>query len=157
MHPSDADERDDGMPLPPSFTNPFLDLLGVEGTGLAPGTASTVLDQRSELSNMHGAVHGGVIMALLDTTMARAAMAHQGFRLSVVSIGVSVNFLRPGFGRLSTDARVTGGGKSTCFCEGEVKDAEGNLVAKGLGTFKYRKPPAGTPPRGGVSVAEVVE
>jgi len=157
MRASDTDERGDQMSSPPSFNNPFLELLRVEGTRLAPGMASTVLDQRPELCNMHGAVHGGVIMTLLDTTMARAAMAHQGFRLSVVSIGVSVNFVRPGLGRLHTDARVTGGGKSTCFCEGEVKDAHGNLVAKGLGTFKYRKSPTAARPSDGASVVEIVE
>lgn len=130
------------FPLPPpSFANPFLDLVGVEADGLAPGWARIVLDLRPELSNMHGAAHGGVIMTLLDTTMARAAMSRMGFRFSVVSTGVTTNFLHPGKGRLVTEARAIGGGLATCFCEAEVKDAEGRLVAKGLGTFKYQRPP----------------
>lgn len=127
---------------PPSFRNPFLGLVGVEADGLEPGWARIVLEPRPELTNMHGAVHGGVIMTLLDTTMARAAMAKQGFRLSVVSMGVTTNFMRPAHGRLVTEARAVGGGRSTCFCEAEIKDAEGRVVAKGMGTFKYQKPPA---------------
>jgi|JI6StandDraft_1071083.scaffolds.fasta_scaffold318296_1 uncharacterized protein (TIGR00369 family) len=134
--------QEDTTPLL-SFDNPFLLLVGVKGAQNAKGEASTTLVHRHDLSNMHGTVHGGVIMTLLDTTMARAAMSKHGFQLSVVSIGVSVNFLKPGNGCLTTRARVTGGGKSTCFCEGEVFDEAGNLVAKGLGTFKFQKPPAG--------------
>lgn len=137
---SSVDAEQFSLP-PPSFRNPFLDLVGVEADGIGPGWARIVLDPRSELSNMHGAVHGGVIMTLLDTTMARAAMAQQGFRLSVVSTGVTTNFLRPAAGRLTVEARAIGGGRSTCFCEAEVMDATGLVVAKGLGTFKYQKPP----------------
>lgn len=143
--------------LPPSFDNPFLTLLGVQSEHLGPGTASTILEHRDCHSNMHGAVHGGVIMTLLDTTMARAAMSKHGFRSSVVSIGVTVTFVRPGRGRLTTTARVTGGGKSTCFCEGDVVDQNGDLVAKALGTFKYQNPPGSQSITGGVSNAELVE
>ncbi len=149
---ADSSSGAEQFPLPPpSFRNPFLDLVGVEADGIGPGWARIVLDPRAELSNMHGAVHGGVIMTLLDTTMARAAMAQQGFRLSVVSTGVTTNFLRPAAGRLTVEARAIGGGRSTCFCEAEVKDAAGHVVAKGLGTFKYQKPPETAP------VAEAIE
>ncbi|MFT3760871.1 PaaI family thioesterase [Thauera sp.] len=137
---------------PPSFRNPFLDLLGAVDDGVGPGWARVALDARPELTNMHGKVHGGVLMALLDTTMARAAMARQGFRLSVVSIGVTTSFLRPGSGRLLVEGRAIGGGRSTCFCEAEIRDAEGHIVAKGVGTFRYRKPP-----QGGMNPPESIE
>ena len=137
-----SSDASDATLIPPSFRNPFVDLLGIRDDGIDKGWARTVLDQRPELSNMHGAVHGGVIMSLLDTTMARAAVSKQGFRLSVVSIGVTASFLRPGRGRLTTEARAIGGGRSTCFCEAEIRDEAGELVAKGMGTFKYRKAPA---------------
>lgn len=131
------------MTAPPSFRNPFTDLLQIEEISIAGGTARMAVEHRPDFSNMHGAVHGGVLMALIDTTMARAAMSRQEFRLSVVSTGVSVNFMSPSFGRVVADARVIGGGKSVCFCEAEVRDGHGHLVAKGMGTFKYRKPPEG--------------
>jgi len=151
------DEFQESKILPVSFDNPFLLLVGVKGAQINKGEATTTLEHRHDISNMHGAVHGGVIMTLLDTTMARAAMSKHEFQLSVVSIGVSVNFLKPGNGRLTTRARVTGGGKSTCFCEGEVFDDGGNLVAKGLGTFKFQKPPKLDPATGAIFKVEVVE
>ena len=129
---------------PPNFRNPFLDLLGVIDGEVGEGWAEVILEARPDLGNMHGKVHGGVLMAMLDTTMARAAMSRLGFSLSVVSIGASTNFLRPGSGRLVTRARALGGGRSTCFCEGEVLDADGHTVATALGTFKYQKPPGAT-------------
>ena len=142
------------MTAPPSFRNPFTDLLQIEEIGIAGGTARIAIEHRPDLNNMHGAIHGGVLMSLIDTTMARAAMSQQEFRLSVVSTGVSVNFISPGFGRLVAEARVVGGGKSVCFCEAEVRDARGHLIAKGMGTFKYRKPPAAPDARAEIEIID---
>ena len=138
---------------PPHFDNPFLDFLVVEQCGIGEGWARTAIEQRDQLNNMHGAVHGGVLMALLDTTMARAAMAKQHYRFSVVSTGVTVNFLSPAKGKLYAEASAVGGGLSTCFCEAKIWDASGMLIAQGMGTFKYKKPPG----EGGQSLVQSVE
>ena len=37
------------------------------------------------------------------------------------------------------EARCLRAGRSLAFSEGEVRDAEGSLVAKALGTFKLRR------------------
>lgn len=140
------------MRTPPSFRNPFLDLIGAVDDGIGSDWARVALAPRPDLTNMHGKVHGGVLMALLDTTMARAAMARQQFSLSVVSIGVTANFLFPASGRLSTRARAVGGGRSICFCEAEIVDADEHVVAKAVGTFKYQSPPAA-----GSSLPESIE
>jgi acyl-coenzyme A thioesterase PaaI-like protein len=39
---------------------------------------------------------------------------------------------------------ATGGGASVCFCEGEIHDDAGKLVAKAIGSFKYRRKPDGS-------------
>jgi acyl-coenzyme A thioesterase PaaI-like protein len=36
---------------------------------------------------------------------------------------------------------ATGGGSSVCFCEGDIRDEAGKLVAKAIGSFKYRRKP----------------
>lgn len=137
---SDTGVRSGRLIVPPNLGNPFTEFLELEDGGLRLGWARVLFKPRPELLNMHGRVHGGVIMTLLDTTMARAAMARHDFRLSVVSIAVTANFLRPGSGPLTTEARANGGGRSICFCEAEVLDEGGRIVANGVGTFRYREP-----------------
>jgi acyl-coenzyme A thioesterase PaaI-like protein len=54
---------------------------------------------------------------------------------------MSINFIGPGAGRLHGRGHATGGGASVCFCKGEIHDDAGKLVAKAIGSFKYRRKP----------------
>src|SRR5574337_1849312 len=47
---------DQGSLKPVIFANPFVDLLRIEGSYPDAGTARTVIEQRPELSNIHGAM-----------------------------------------------------------------------------------------------------
>ena len=38
----------------------------------------------------------------------------------------------------TTKSTATGGGRSVCFCEAELRDAAGQSVARAMGTFRYR-------------------
>jgi acyl-coenzyme A thioesterase PaaI-like protein len=59
--------------------------------------------------------------------------------------------MRRASGRLVATGRTTGGGRSVCFCEAELVDGSGAMVAKGMGTFRLRAPvPA---PSGGGTAA----
>ncbi|MNG39445.1 hypothetical protein D3C84_1275310 [compost metagenome] len=51
-----------------------------------------------------------------------------------------VGFMRPATGRVEATGRATGGGRSVCFCEAEAVDATGQVIAKAMGTFRYRAP-----------------
>jgi len=83
----------------------------------------------------------GAIAALLDCAMADAARGRVSSPgREVVTVDLHVSFLRPATGRLSASGRATGGGRSVCFCEAEVTDAEGQVIATGMGTFRYREP-----------------
>jgi fatty-acyl-CoA synthase len=119
---------------------PFLAWLGARRERLGDGEAVVVLDLAPELLNNHGAGHGGVVMTLLDNAMSNAALSRIGFAREVVTIDVHVAFMRAAKGRLTATARATGGGRSVCFCEAEIADADGHVVAKGMGTFRYREP-----------------
>jgi acyl-coenzyme A thioesterase PaaI-like protein len=48
--------------------------------------------------------------------------------------------MSPATGRLTATGRATGGGRSVCFCEAEIADADGHPVARAMGTFRYRDP-----------------
>lgn len=118
---------------------PYLELLGVRAETQERGRARVVLDVRPELTNSWNAAHGGVVMALLDVSMASAARSTVENAAGAVTIEMSVNFLQAGMGRLQAEGRVLRDGRSLVFCEGEVRNAEGELLAKALGTYKVRR------------------
>ena len=118
---------------------PFLALLGARRARAEGGAAELTVELKPELLNNHGASHGGVVMTLLDNAMANAALSRIGFEREVVTVDIHVAFVRPATGRLSARARACGGGKSVCFCEAEASDASGQVVARAMGTFRYRK------------------
>lgn len=122
---------------------PFAELLGIRIAHREPGLARVELDTRTELMNSHGAAHGGVVMTLADIALAVAAMTLDPASRGAVTIELKVSFLSPGTGKLVAEGRCLRAGKSLSFSEGEVRDGEGNLVAKALGTFRLRH--RGTP------------
>jgi uncharacterized protein (TIGR00369 family) len=121
-----------GTPLP------FIDHLGVERVQSHEGRALLALDVKPAFRNSWNAAHGGVIMTLLDSAMSLAARLHlQGVPGGILTIEMNAKFIKPGMGeRLIAEGKVIGGGRTTLFCEAEVHDETGTLVAKGMGTLK---------------------
>jgi len=119
---------------------PFLAKIGMQLVRVGGGEAVVAIELQSDLLNPHGAGHGGVVMTLLDSAMAHAALSRIGFAREVVTIDMHTSFMRPARGRLQAMGRATGGGRSVCFCEAEMVDASGEVVAKAMGTFRYRAP-----------------
>ena len=126
---------------------PFLDLLGVRIERFAAGASRISLDVRKDLTNSWEYAHGGVVMTLLDTALATAAMSTEPGAPGLVTVSLSVSFVSAGAGALVAEGRVIRGGRSLVFSEGEVRAEDGTIVAKGVGTFKVRprKKPAGRP------------
>jgi len=119
---------------------PFLDKIGMRRVRVGGGEAVVTLDLQPDLLNNHGGGHGGVVMTLLDSAMANAALSRIDFAREVVTIDMHIGFMRPATGRLEATGRATGGGRSVCFCEAELTDSTGEVVAKAMGTFRYRAP-----------------
>jgi uncharacterized protein (TIGR00369 family) len=121
-----------GTPLP------FIDHLGVERVQNDAGRALLALEIKPAFRNSWRAAHGGVIMTLLDSAMSLAARLHlQGAPGGILTIEMSAKFISPGMGdRITAEGRVIGGSRSTLFCEAEVQDETGKLIAKGMGTLK---------------------
>jgi uncharacterized protein (TIGR00369 family) len=93
-----------------------------------------------ELLNNHASAHGGVLMTLLDSAMAHAALSRVAYARKVVTIDMHIAFMRPTSGRLRASGTATGGGRSVCFCEATVTDAAGEVAARAMGTFRYCDP-----------------
>lgn len=86
--------------------------------------------------NPQGLVHGGVIAGLVDSVCGIALRTVKDRGVGHVTIGLQVNYLKAsGPGELYGTGRVVRNGRRTGFSEAEVRDPDGNLVAKGSATF----------------------
>jgi len=120
---------------------PFAELLGIQLTYQEPGRAILEMDLRPELQNSWHVAHGGVVMTLADIALAVAARTLETTATGAMTVELKVSFVGPGRGKLIAEGRCLRSGRSLAFCEGEVKDETGKLVAKALGTFILRRSP----------------
>ena len=133
---------------------PFLAMLGARLVSEQDGVAVVQLELRADLLNNHGGGHGGVVMTLLDSAMANAALSKIDYSREVVTVDMHIAFMLPGSGRLTATGRATGGGRSVCFCEAEITNEAGQVTAKAMGTFRYRAAQmSGEPGGAGASLA----
>lgn len=94
------------------------------------------------LMNRQGLPHGGIHATLLDTAMGFAGCytGDPARQQMALTLSLTVNYLGQATGaRLIAEARRTGGGKSTYFAEGVVRDDNGTLIATGTGVFRLRR------------------
>ncbi|ALD90708.1 phenylacetic acid degradation-related protein [Cupriavidus gilardii CR3] len=129
-----------GFPIP----IPFVDNLGLRCTHMGGGVSELELEVEQRHHNGWEMAHGGVLMTLLDVAMAvacRSADTEDG--RGVVTIEMKTSFMAPGRGTLIARGDCVHRTTSMAFCEAEIVDADGKLVARSSGTFKYvrRSPP----------------
>lgn len=87
--------------------------------------------------NPIGVVHGGLVCSLLDSVAGCAVQATLEAGLGYTSLEIKVSFLRPVHAdgtELTAIGRVTRRGRRAAFAAGEVRDAEGRLVATASST-----------------------
>lgn len=118
---------------------PFVRFCGIEALDVREGRTRLRLALASEHANNLGIAHGGVICTLLDVALGTAARLAAG--RPVLTLDMQTRFLAPGRGVLTAEGRVTRAGRSVLFCEAEIRDAGGGLVAGATGLLK----PVGEP------------
>jgi uncharacterized protein (TIGR00369 family) len=119
--------------------SPFVGHLGMRLESIESDRARLALPYREELATIGDVVHGGALTALVDTAaMAASWSAHDTTGpLRGTTVGLSVDFVAAARGQeVTANARVIRRGKSLCFCDVDVTDADGGLVAKGIVTYK---------------------
>jgi uncharacterized protein (TIGR00369 family) len=120
--------------------SPFVLHLGIRLESIEPDRARLVMPYRDELATIGDVVHGGALTALVDTAaMAASWSAHEpeGGQLRGTTVGLSVDFVAAAESQeVEADARVLRRGRSLCFCDVDVTDADGRLVVKGIVTYK---------------------
>jgi uncharacterized protein (TIGR00369 family) len=126
------------------LTIPFMHFIGLVPESIAPAYARTSLPWRADLTNSRGDVHGGTLMSVLDFTLSAAARGSADGTEGMATIDMNTSFLSPGTGDLVIEARCLRKGASIAFCEGEVRRADGERVARATATFKIiRRRPGG--------------
>ena len=115
-------------PAPPAAA-----LLGWELISEDPeaGTIEIAFHPDGRMLNPQGSVQGGFVAAMLDDTMGPALVSMSGGTIMPRSIDLNVSFIRPVMpGRVVGRGRVVKAGRAVVFLEGELFDAEGNLLAR---------------------------
>ena len=123
---------------------PFTALMGMQREFSDGGRARFVLEERAELGTVIGAVPGGAVVTLLDGAMASAAVSLHDFRRTAVSLNVDTSFLQPGRGRLVCEGEVLAHDEQIAHCRAWVADAQGAMVARALGSFRFLPYPKNT-------------
>lgn len=118
---------------------PFVEFVGAQLLHLDAGKAEVELVLEPHHCNSFGIAHGGVIMTLLDVTMAVAGRGADPLDRGLVTIEMKSSFMQPGRSTLRTTAHCVHRSTTMAFCEAEITDTSGAIVARGSGTFKYVK------------------
>lgn len=129
------------QPSPVHARSPFFQFLGMVITERAEGRATIELDMRPEFRNVSGIPHGGVLASLIDSACGVAAtwVPDGEKERRVMTLSLTTSYIAPARGPcIKAVARVRGGGRKTVICDAEVFDADGTLLATGLGNFRYR-------------------
>ena len=124
-------------PLAIFAKTPFTRLIGMRRDFSEGGKAQISLDPHADLGNVIGAVHGGVVVTLLDVVMASASVSQVDFQKTVVTLNLDTCFLEPGRGPLTANGKVVSCDDDVAWCQAKVCDAQGRVVAKAQGSFRY--------------------
>ena len=112
----------------------FIALIGAPATESNDGTARLVVEAGDRHLNPAGAVHGGMLATLVDTTMGAAVRSVAEGEAPATS-QLTVTYLRPGKpGQLQVTAKVSKRGDSLTVCEADVEQ-DGKTLVHALATF----------------------
>lgn len=125
------------------LTIPFLADMGVLCNYMEDDRSEIELEVQQRHQNSWDMAHGGVLMTLLDVAMAIAGRSSDPDGRGVVTIEMKTSFMAPGRGKMTARGQVVHRTSTMVFCEGEIVDADGKIVSKASGTFKFikRMPP----------------
>ncbi|MEQ9519314.1 MAG: PaaI family thioesterase [Parvibaculum sp.] len=112
-----------------------LEILDVDMKSL---TVEVAFNASDELCNMWGGIQGGMVAAMLDDVMSFAVGLDLDWGQISPTLELKVSMLAPARpGRIYATGRVIKRGRSVGFIEGELKDADGGLLATSSSTATF--------------------
>lgn len=116
--------------------SPYWELLGLELTDVKKGWARVRLAFDRKLVHPLGIAHGGAVFSAADSAVAMALIGLVDRSETFTTVEMKLNYLKPfERGAITAEAVITHKGSRTALGEVDVRDDEGNLVAKGLATY----------------------
>jgi uncharacterized protein (TIGR00369 family) len=120
--------------------SPHAAQLGIRVASIGTDEAVLELPFKPELATIGDVIHGGAIGALIDTAAMAAAWATDEVPENPAgsTVALSVNFASAASGvDVRAQARVLRRGGRLSFCEVEVTDPGGTVVAHGIATYRF--------------------
>jgi uncharacterized protein (TIGR00369 family) len=117
----------------------FMATMGAEIVRVAPGEVDVSLRRDDRLTQQHGYLHAGAVIAAVDSACGYAALTLMDEADEVLTVELKVNLLAPATGEsLLARGRVLRSGKTLTVCSGEavtVTDGADTTVATLLTTM----------------------
>ena len=108
--------------------------------GGGDGRARCRLTVTAAHTNRHGMLHGGIVATILDNAMGATGSLSRdpGGRHPFLTISLNTQYLAPAREgeTLVATGRISGGGRSILFIEGELRAEDDRLIATATGVFK---------------------
>jgi uncharacterized protein (TIGR00369 family) len=99
------------------------------------GACALSMDRDRAFDGIFDTIHGGLLMTLADSAAAFAILTITGADTRMATTEMSIRFLAPARDRVTARARVMKSGRQIAFCEAEIRDAAGSLVAHATVTY----------------------
>jgi uncharacterized protein (TIGR00369 family) len=114
-----------------ALETPVAKLLGREIVAIdADGTVHLRFRARPEFANRHGTVQGGLIAAMLDSSLSAALLAQLPEELTSMTVKLETEFLRPApLTFLQAKAWLMSHDERSATTRGELRAPDGTVVA----------------------------
>ncbi|MCX5805992.1 MAG: PaaI family thioesterase [Proteobacteria bacterium] len=114
---------------------PYYQHIGIEIVEAGDGFAKLVLKYKDCLSHPFGYFHGGVIASLADSSGINAVMTTLREGEKALTLEMKINFLLPAKNpEIYAEAKVVHRGRKIAVSDVDVKNTEGQLIAKAIVT-----------------------
>lgn len=115
---------------------PFVKLMGMRLLSAAEGRSVMECHIRPILKNSAGTLHGGVMGALVDMSVATALRSVMPLSSRMTTVEYKVNFLKPiETGTVTAFGAILRLGRTIAVGSTEVRNADGEVVAFGSATY----------------------
>lgn len=115
--------------------SPFFQHIGFEFVQLEEGNVTVKLDVHEAVLNTMRILHGGIYATMIDNII--GITVRSVTKSPLVTVQLNVHYLAPvKKGTIYSTGKIDRLGHRIVTGEGEITDENGNLLAKGSGTFK---------------------